>query len=447
MTITYFFNCIINDEIVPAILSSILCCISIYILYKNTINIDKIKKYFLISFLVGIIIYIGSYILALPILSIITIIQLRNNKIKIPILVTIYLVYLANTIYVYIYGLLDSRLYNIPLKYILIQFIIMLFIIVAACLIINSINLRKKVYRQISSSQIRLRVILIITVPLCILISQIYMFTHVTDKEKIDFVMGNFVPQALPLIAIILEIVIIYYYDMAIKYEVKLKREIDEKREIEEYSHIIEDMYSETRRFKHDYMNMIIPLKEYIDNSDKQGLHKFFYDNIVDMDRNIKWNNTNIDKLKYIKVSGLKGLISTKIIKAMSINIDVKIDIIENINNISMNIMDMCRIMGILLDNAIEASQECEHPKISICIVNKNDYVVIALENNFSGNKPIIHKIYEEGFSTKGNDRGLGLYNVRNIIDKKYENVLLNTSIEKNIFIQELWIRNRKVPS
>lgn len=200
-------------------------------------------------------------------------------------------------------------------------------------------------------------------------------------------------------------------------------------------------MYSETRRFKHDYINMLSPLKEYIDNEDIEGLSEFFYNNVIDMDKNIKWSNSNIDKLKYIKFSGLKAILSTKLIKASSMNIDINVHIVEDIDYIHMNIMDLCRIIGILMDNAIEASGECEAPKICIVVANKNDYVVIALHNNFFGDKPLIHKIYKEGFSTKGRGRGLGLYTVKNIIDIKYENVFLNTSIEGNVFIQEIWIK------
>jgi two-component system sensor histidine kinase AgrC len=160
------------------------------------------------------------------------------------------------------------------------------------------------------------------------------------------------------------------------------------------------------------------------------------------MDKNIKWNNTNIDKLKYIKIPGLKGLLSSKIIKASAMNMDIKVEMVEDIDEISMNIMDLCRIMGILMDNAIEAASACEYPKVSICIISKNNYILIAVRNNFFGDKPLIHKIYEKGFSTKGNGRGLGLSTVKDMIDTKYDNVLLNTSIEGNMFIQELWIKS-----
>nr|WP_236887549.1 GHKL domain-containing protein [Clostridium botulinum] len=435
----------LHYTIIPSILMSILCFISIYILYKNIISISDIKKYFIISFVAGMVLSTGSYTLILPILSVITIVQLKNNENedKIKILITIYSVYFANTIYIFIYTFSGARLYNIPLKYTLVQFIIMLFIIVTLCLIIKRIGSKKKKNEELSSAEIRFRMILIISTLLTVMIASIYIFTctSIVNNQKIDFIMGNFVPEALPLISIIFTSIIVYYYDKSVEYRVKLRREIEEKNEIEEYSHIIEDMYSETRRFKHDYINMLSPLKEYIDNEDIEGLSEFFYNNVIDMDKNIKWSNSNIDKLKYIKVSGLKAILSTKLIKASSMNIDINVHIVEDIDYIHMNIMDLCRIIGILMDNAIEASGECEAPKICIVVANKNDYVVIALHNNFFGDKPLIHKIYKEGFSTKGRGRGLGLYTVKNIIDIKYENVFLNTSIEGNVFIQEIWIK------
>ncbi|WP_242978026.1 sensor histidine kinase [Clostridium botulinum] len=417
MTFTNFINMFLHYTIIPSILMSILCFISIYILYKNIISISDIKKYFIISFVAGMVLSTGSYTLILPILSVITIVQLKNNENedKIKILITIYSVYFANTIYIFIYTFSGARLYNIPLKYTLVQFIIMLFIIVTLCLIIKRIGSKKKKNEELSSAEIRFRMILIISTLLTVMIASIYIFTctSIVNNQKIDFIMGNFVPEALPLISIIFTSIIVYYYDKSVEYRVKLRREIEEKNEIEEYSHIIEDMYSETRRFKHDYINMLLPLKEYIDNEDIEGLSEFFYNNVIDMDKNIKWSNSNIDKLKYIKVSGLKAILSTKLIKASSMNIDINVHIVEDIDYIHMNIMDLCRIIGILMDNAIEASGECEAPKICIVVANKNDYVVIALHNNFFGDKPLIHKIYKEGFSTKGRGRGLGLYTVK----------------------------------
>jgi two-component system, LytTR family, sensor histidine kinase AgrC len=439
MTLTYFVSSLLSYSIIPAILTSILCCISLYILHKT---IDM-KKWFLTSFLTGLVLSTGSYAIILPILSVITIAQLLHNDDEntIKSLIIIYIVYLSNTVYTFIYTFSGATLNNIPLKNTLIQFSIMLSITIIVCLIIILINSKQRVHKEISPSSIRLRMILIISIPLSLLISAIFKLMNI-NRDKIDFILVNFVPQALPLICILLIVMIVYYYDKNVNYEIKFKREAEEKKEIEEYSHIIEDMYGETRKFKHDYMNMLTPLKEYIDSSNITELRSFFYNNILDMDKNIKWNNTNIDKLKYIKIPGLKGLLSSKIIKASAMNMDIKVEMVEDIDEISMNIMDLCRIMGILMDNAIEAASACEYPKVSICIISKNNYILIAVRNNFFGDKPLIHKIYEKGFSTKGNGRGLGLSTVKDMIDTKYDNVLLNTSIEGNMFIQELWIKS-----
>ncbi|NFI99383.1 histidine kinase, partial [Clostridium botulinum] len=92
MTFTNFINMFLHYTIIPSILMSILCFISIYILYKNIISISDIKKYFIISFVAGMVLSTGSYTLILPILSVITIVQLKNNENedKIKILITIY---------------------------------------------------------------------------------------------------------------------------------------------------------------------------------------------------------------------------------------------------------------------------------------------------------------------------------------------------------------------
>ena len=79
---------------------------------------------------------------------------------------------------------------------------------------------------------------------------------------------------------------------------------------------------------------------------------------------------------------------------------------------------------------------------LDVDIIKKDEYVSIIIENNFFGETPKIHNIFKEGFSTKATNRGIGLFNVKEIIDKKYPNVLLNTSVDNNTFIQELWIKN-----
>lgn len=436
---------LLSEIIFPSLPISILCCVSIYILHKDEIILQRMISLLCTAFLVGVILATGSYILILPLLSIITILQLKKdddvNKGNIESLMIIFILYFISIISIAIFCKMFCINEIVTLKYGILLF---LFALVSIIIIFESIKFvfyKKNFFKNTTVFSIRTRMILSISIPIAISIRLIYPFAELTNGNQAILITEEFIPKAIPLITMILILIVIYNYDKSVKNEVALRREIEEKYRIEEYAHMIEDLYSETRRFKHDYINMLTPLKEYIDNNDMSKLKEFFYDNVIDMDKDIKWSNNNIDKLKYIKLTGLKALLSTKLIKAISMKVDIKVEIIEEISKISMNIMDLCRIIGILMNNAMEAAEECKNPKLHLCIVNKQEYVVITIENNFEGEKPVIHKIYKEGYSAKGSGRGLGLYTVKNIIDTKYENVCINTSIEEGMFIQELWIK------
>lgn len=430
--------------IVPSVSMSTLCSLTIYILYRNELKKAEIRKYFEISLLIGIILYTGSFVLILPALSIIVVNQLKNNNQKrnTIILTYIYSVYFLDFMLNFVYIFLGKAYLATSFKSMLLKGLIMLALIPLSFLLKATI-LKNKIHKNISKDAMRLKIIIKIIVPLCIIFTMILLiiFFNMLNQEKLAFVLGNITPQLIPLILIIFACVLVYNYDLGFEFRDKLSREINEKHEIEEYSRIIEDMYSETRKFKHDYMNMLLPLKAYIDSGNIEETKNFFYDNVLHMDKNIRWNNSNIDKLIYIKIVELKAALSAKLITAMGMNINIRVELVEDIEYISMNLVDLCRIVGILMDNAIEASNECEYPNIKVCVVNNGNYVIIVVKNNFFGDKPVVHKIFKEGFSTKGQDRGLGLYIVKDIIDKKYDNVSLNTIIEDKMFTQELWVK------
>ncbi|MGL5244298.1 MAG: sensor histidine kinase, partial [Sarcina sp.] len=146
-----------------------------------------------------------------------------------------------------------------------------------------------------------------------------------------------------------------------------------------------------------------------------------------------------LELLKNIHIIELKGILSAKVIKAKNSGIKVILDIADPICNISMNILDICKIIGILLDNSIDAAIKCSSPYIKIAIINKKNSVLFVIINNHNETLPSIDKLFTEGFSTKGSNRGLGLSNLKETLNK-YNNVLLDTSLEKNCFLQKLEI-------
>ena len=131
---------------------------------------------------------------------------------------------------------------------------------------------------------------------------------------------------------------------------------------------------------------------------------------------------------------------SIKLLLAQEKNIDVFLDISEPIDSINMNKIDLTRVLGIFIDNAIEACSDIDCSQIKVSFVKRKSSIVIIIINSIN-NKPNLHDLFKKGFSTKGNNRGLGLYSVKELLDKT-PNITLETEIEENNFIQILTIND-----
>ncbi|WP_242954827.1 sensor histidine kinase [Clostridium massiliodielmoense] len=203
------------------------------------------------------------------------------------------------------------------------------------------------------------------------------------------------------------------------------------------YAKSIENLIDDISKFKHDYNNIIFMMNGYLENEDYNGLKECFKKNVFTQEKYY-----DISKLKLISNAGIKGLLSAKISRMIHNNLKVNIDIINNITNIYIDELDLCRILGIILDNAFEASINSEKKLINISLSQDTDYgLSIIILNSYSGTNININSIYKKGYSSKGNTRGIGLYNVKCILDEKYPNVLLNTYTKNDIFIQDIYIR------
>lgn len=110
-----------------------------------------------------------------------------------------------------------------------------------------------------------------------------------------------------------------------------------------------------------------------------------------------------------------------------------------DLSTLNMKIYEFARILGILLDNAIEASEECSEKIINITFRNdiRNNRQIISIENTYQNKEIDTEKIFEKGVSEKENHTGLGLWEVRKII-KKNNNSNLFTSKTDKFFSQQL---------
>ena len=100
---------------------------------------------------------------------------------------------------------------------------------------------------------------------------------------------------------------------------------------------------------------------------------------------------------------------------------------------------DLCRCLGILLDNAMEEVRGKNDGLIHIMISSQSGYTTVRVKNTLYSAVDF-HKIGTPGYSTKGKDRGIGLANYKKILEK-YEKTLPITTIQDGCFIQELKIQ------
>lgn len=222
-----------------------------------------------------------------------------------------------------------------------------------------------------------------------------------------------------------------------IRKEALLNQKDTEQRYFYEYMHGLEKINREIQSIQHDYSNILLSLHGYIENEDLKGLKSYFEKTILQTNEQ---QTKGFHQLENIKIMELKGLLGAKLLKAQSLHITVQIEVPEKIESISIDLMDLTRILGIFLDNAIEATLHHTQPHIQVAFLHTNpNELVIVIQNTMIAQYVDIQQLFDERFSTKRENRGFGLHNVRQLLER-YPNILLNTYLEQDCFIQEMVI-------
>ena len=208
---------------------------------------------------------------------------------------------------------------------------------------------------------------------------------------------------------------------------------------LQEYMKQIEELYQNMRVFRHDYANVMLSVVGYIEENDMDGLKKYYDMEIFPISNLFNKEKDVVAKLHNLDIIELKSLISVKINYALELKVEVNLEILEKIDKVNMKSIDLVRIIGIFLDNAIEACQECEKPSIDLSIIKMDKDITFIVKNTYIKKNIDYCKLGTLGISSKGERRGTGLYNVKTIINA-YNNVIMDTEYENGYFTQLLEI-------
>lgn len=222
------------------------------------------------------------------------------------------------------------------------------------------------------------------------------------------------------------------------------KLEITTERLEEEqlYNKTLTILYDNIRGFKHDFNNIVQAIGGYISTENIEGLKDYYSDLMADCQ---KINNLAILNPELINNPAVYSLLTSKYHKAEELGIKMNFEVFLDLDSLNIKTYDLTRILGILLDNSIEASSKCVEKKINIIIRkdNKSNRQLFIIENTYSNKDVNTDKIFEKGYTSKSEEdnknHGLGLWEVRQIL-KKNNNLNLFTSKDNKLFKQQLEI-------
>ena len=259
------------------------------------------------------------------------------------------------------------------------------------------------------------------------------------------FNMFEILPTAIYILAIIL--VICYYLItvISINKTIQIQEKQSKISKLEGNNTRLQESFDEMQSFRHDMKNIMQGMGGYIAAKDMDGLTHMYNEFICDC-KEIK-NSESFESLAKSSPA-IYNIINNKYIEAKKYGITINVEVYVNLNSLKIKIYELCRVLGILIDNAIEASKECDNKQICIKFIKDsyNNRNLVIIENPCKNTLLDLSKLKQKGFTTKKDKRchGLGLWRVNKIVQKN-ENLRLTTSREDGgIFKQQLEIYNWK---
>lgn len=205
---------------------------------------------------------------------------------------------------------------------------------------------------------------------------------------------------------------------------------------LELYNKTMQELIDTQRRTVHEFNNKMTVLNGYIKDKRYEDA-EFFISKSLRETKNL--DNT---LFKNIKNSGLKSLLLFKYAEIKDKNIGFELMVNKRIESLIIDSDDLCKILGIFLDNAIEAAANSEKPFISVGIVKIEESISITIMNSIANEhidmeRNFQEKIFQVGYSKKGYNRGFGLSIAKDLIDR-YKELSCVTEIIDGFFIQDL---------
>lgn len=219
---------------------------------------------------------------------------------------------------------------------------------------------------------------------------------------------------------------------------------VAQKKEIEYqtmqlYTAELDKQYQEIRKFRHDYINILSSMESYMEAEDMAELKAYYTEHIQPTRTIFSEHFLKLNDLQKIENAAIRSIFMTKLLLAQEKGIPVSLEISEPIQlPATIDPIIFVRILGILLDNAIEELENLQQGTLEVAIFTIAKDCLFIIQNTARADIEPLHQLKATGFSTKGSHRGLGLSTVNELV-QQIPNLLLETNIDKQ-FTQKLTI-------
>ena len=251
----------------------------------------------------------------------------------------------------------------------------------------------------------------------------------------------NILPKYLFVIANLFFIAVFVFIIGFFKEKTSKNKIIYEYDQLLDYIQTYEKLLDEKSKNQHEYKNQLAVIRLMVKNKKTIEYIDSLLDNETEEDLEIE------NKLMYIPKGGLKGLIHYKIDAMKKKKLNIFIDVSSELKdskywlNCDKNLQSVSKILGVYLDNAIEASENSKEKYIIFEVYVEDKNTVFKISNTFS-NKIYMDKIDKEGYSTKGEGKGYGLALAKDLIEKT-DCLSQSREISGIYYIQKLYVKNK----
>ena len=261
----------------------------------------------------------------------------------------------------------------------------------------------------------------------------------IVSKNGLEFVLkSNYYVNILFVIGVIIIFTII------MKNESRYEQLKDENKQMLNYVTKYEKIITEQGKANHEFKNQLMVIRGYAQMNSPKLIE---YIDSVTADTNKTHSSYLISQLNKFPDGGIKGLLYYKLSimedEKISYEINVEVGVKTKLNSLSVDTYkNITKILGVLFDNAIDASKQSKDKKIIINVVKKTNLVTFSIYNTYKG-KIDINEL-GNGFTTKGKGHGYGLRLVKDIIESS--NIFkLENLIENEYYVTKLTIKTKNM--